>query len=102
MRKMMLVIGSIAALMGGNVLAHAEEAAALPMVAGEVMKVDEQAGKMTIDHAPIPNLDMGAMTMVFKAGDPAMLKAVKPGDKIEFTADKVNGQITVTKLEKAK
>ena len=82
--------------------AIAEEAKTLPMINGEVTKVDESAGKMTIKHEAITNLDMGAMTMVFKASDPAMLKDVKPGEKIKFTADKVNGQITVMKVEKAK
>jgi Cu/Ag efflux protein CusF len=42
------------------------------------------------------------MTMVFKAGDPAMLRQVKPGDKIKFDADSVDGQFTVTKIEKKK
>ena len=37
-----------------------------------------------------------------KASDPAMLKGLKAGDKIKFDADRVNGQITVTKLQKAK
>jgi Cu(I)/Ag(I) efflux system periplasmic protein CusF len=31
-----------------------------------------------------------------------MLNAVKPGDKIKFTSDRVNGQFTVTKIEKAR
>lgn len=80
----------------------AEEAKTLPMINGEVTKIDEAAGKITIKHDAITNLDMGAMTMVFKASDPAMLAAVKPGEKIKFSADKVNGQITVTKIEKSK
>lgn len=82
--------------------APAEEGKSLPMTNGEVTKVDESAGKMTIKHEVITNLDMGAMTMVFKASDPAMLKDVKPGEKIKFSADKVNGQLTVMKVEKAK
>jgi Cu/Ag efflux protein CusF len=45
---------------------------------------------------------MDAMTMVFRASDPAMLKQVKPGDKIKFEADKVNGQFTVMKIESKK
>ena len=73
-----------------------------PMVAGEVTKIDTGAGKLTLDHAAIPNLDMGAMKMVFKAGDAAMLKTFKAGDKVKFTAERVNGQLTVTKIEKAK
>jgi Cu/Ag efflux protein CusF len=40
--------------------------------------------------------------MVFRAKDPAMLKQVKPGDKIKFDVDKINGQFTLTKIQKAK
>jgi Cu/Ag efflux protein CusF len=74
----------------------------LPMVSGTVEKVDAAAGKITIEHGPIPNLNMDSMTMVFRAQDPAMLKNVKPRDKIRFTADRVNGQITVTKIQKGR
>jgi Cu(I)/Ag(I) efflux system protein CusF len=31
-----------------------------------------------------------------------MLQAVKVGDKVKFEADRVNGRITVTKIEKSK
>ena len=71
-----------------------------PLVTGTVKKVDPAQGKLTVDHGPIKNLDMDAMTMVFRAGDPEMLKTVKAGDKIKFTAERVNGQITVTKIQK--
>jgi Cu(I)/Ag(I) efflux system periplasmic protein CusF len=40
--------------------------------------------------------------MVFRAGNPAMLKSVKAGDKIKFAPDLVDGQFTVTKIQKAK
>ncbi|KAB2943583.1 MAG: copper-binding protein [Hyphomicrobium sp.] len=73
-----------------------------PVVAGKVTKVDESAGKITIAHDAIPNLQMEAMTMVFKAGKPAMLKEVKPGDAIKFMADKVNGELTVIEIETAR
>ena len=71
-------------------------------VSGTVKKIDMAQGKLTIDHGPIKTLDMESMSMVFRAGDPAMLKGLKAGDKIRFDADRVNGQITVTKLQKAK
>ena len=45
---------------------------------------------------------MDAMTMVFSAKDPGLLKQVKAGDEVRFAADKVNGKFTVTKIEKAK
>ncbi|MFM9848059.1 MAG: copper-binding protein [Hyphomicrobiaceae bacterium] len=72
------------------------------MTSGEVIKVDESAGKITIKHDPIKKFNLDAMTMVFQAQDPTMLKQLKAGDSIKFHPDKVNGQLTVTKLEKAK
>ncbi len=77
------------------------EATTLPMVDGEVRKVDKDTGKITIKHSDIPNLKMMGMTMVFKAKDPAMLDQVKQGDKVKFTADRVDGTLTVTKIEVA-
>jgi Cu(I)/Ag(I) efflux system periplasmic protein CusF len=74
-----------------------------PMVDGVVVKVDVPAKKITIKHGPIPQLDMDeGMTMVYAVPDPAMLTAVKAGDKIKFEADQVNGQYTLTKIEKMK
>ena len=69
-------------------------------VKGEVIKVDKPAGKLTLKHGPIKNLDMDSMTMVFRVADPAMLEKVKVGEQIEFEADRVNGAITVTKIGK--
>lgn len=69
-------------------------------VDGEVRKVDTDAGKITVRHGEIKNLDMPPMQMSFRVRDPAWLQAVQVGDKIRFTADKVNGQYTITSLEK--
>lgn len=71
-------------------------------VDGQVTKIDTAQNKVTLKHGPIKNLDMDAMTMVFVVADPAMLEAVKVGDKVRFEADRVNGRITVTKIEQAK
>ena len=73
--------------------------AADPTIDGEVKKVDESAGKMTIKHGPIKKLDMDSMTMVFRVKDPEMLKTLKPGDKIKFEADRLQGAITVTAIK---
>ncbi|MBS7552959.1 copper-binding protein [Ancylobacter dichloromethanicus] len=70
-------------------------------VDGQVTKINEAQGKITLKHGPIKNLDMEGMTMVFVVADPSMLNAVKVGDKVKFEADRVNGRITVTKIEKA-
>ena len=73
------------------------------LVAGQVTKVDQSAQKVTIKHGPIKKLGMDeGMTMVFRAADAALLKGLKAGDKIRFVPEQVNGQFTVTKIEKAK
>jgi Cu/Ag efflux protein CusF len=73
------------------------------LIDGTITKVDTSAGKITIKHGPIKKFDMeDAMTMVFRAQDPAMLQAVKPGDKIKFDAENLTGQFVVTKIEKGK
>jgi len=69
---------------------------------GQVTKIDTSANKMTLRHGPIKNLDMDSMTMVFRVKDAAMLKQVKVGDKVQFEADRVNGQLTVIKIQKVK
>ena len=69
---------------------------------GQVTKIDVPQNKLTLKHGPIKNLDMDGMTMVFTVADPAMLKAVKVGDKVKFEADRVNGRLTVTKIERTK
>ena len=71
------------------------------MVEGEVRKIDKEQGKISLRHGPIPNLDMGAMSMVFRVSDPKMLDTVKDGDKVKFTADKVNGAFTVMSIQTA-
>lgn len=101
MRKRILttvgILGLSLAVLSGAALAQAE------MTDGQVTKIDASAGKITLKHGPIKNLDMQEpMTMVFRVQDPAMLKQVKVGDKVKFSADRVNGQITVTKMQKAK
>lgn len=74
-----------------------------PLIEGQVTKIDESANKITIKHGPVSKFDMDeGMTMVFAVQDPAMLKAVKIGDKIKFDADRIRGQFTVTKIEKTK
>ena len=97
MRKSVMILATLAVMAFG-----APTIADEVMIKGEVTKVDSEQGKLTIKHDPIKKFDMDSMTMIFKAGDPAMITAVKVGDKVQFHLDKINGQFTVTKLEKAK
>lgn len=84
------------AVFSAGVLAQA----ALPLVDGEVRKVDLSAQKITLKHGEIKNLDMPAMSMVFKVKDPALLDKVKAGDRVQFTAEDVNGALTVVSIER--
>ena len=42
------------------------------------------------------------MTMVFKAADPKLLDGLKEGDKVKFSAEKLNGAFTVTAIQLVK
>jgi Cu/Ag efflux protein CusF len=83
---------ALALAIGGTALAQ-------EYVKGEVVKVDAKQKKLTIKHEPLTNLDMPAMTMVFVVAEDGMLEKVKAGEAIEFTADRVNGRITVTEIK---
>ena len=79
--------------------AHAEDTG----ITGEVKKIDEAAGKITLKHGPAKSLGMDeGMTMVYRVKDPAMLKAVKVGDKVTFEAEEAASGYAVTKLQKSK
>lgn len=98
--KSIYAMAFVAALAAAPLTALAQNSDA---VIGQVTKIDESAGKITIKHGPLKKFDMEeGMTMVFRAGDPAMLKQVKAGDKVRFVPDRVNGQFTVTRIEKMK
>jgi Cu/Ag efflux protein CusF len=86
------------------VLSSANAFAQAAMANGEVKKIDEAAGKITLKHGPIKSLDMQdeSMTMVFRVKDPAMLKQVKVGDKVQFEVERATAGITITKMQKGK
>lgn len=100
-------LGTVAAQAAGDHAGHsmanqAVAATEMQMVDGQVKKVDKAAGKVTLSHGPLTNLNMPAMTMVFRVKDAAWLDRMKAGDKIRFMADNVNGAVTVVHFEPAK
>jgi len=64
---------------------------------GNVKEMDVDAGKVTIIHEALVNLDMPAMTMVFRASA-EILGELSKGQDIEFVADRVQGKLTVVEL----
>ena len=96
------ILAAAALLASLFVAVPAARAQAAKNVDGTVTKVDEPAQRLTIRHGPIKEFGMDTgMTMVFRAAEPAMLKAVKAEDHVRFDVERVNGQFTVTKIEKA-
>jgi Cu(I)/Ag(I) efflux system periplasmic protein CusF len=68
------------------------------MTDGEVKKVDQEAGKVTIKHGEIKHLAMPGMTMVFTAKDKRLLTKVKPGDKVRFMVMNEGGKMVITDI----
>ncbi|MNC93658.1 Cation efflux system protein CusF precursor [compost metagenome] len=64
--------------------------------------MDREARKITIRHGEMKSLDMPPMTMVFRVKDPAMLDRVKVGDRVKFSAIKLDDGYAVTRIEAAK
>ena len=70
---------------------------------GEVKKIDESSGSITLKHGPAPSLGFKEdVTMVYEVRDRAMLKQVKVGDTVKFDAESGDSGFTVTKLQKGR
>lgn len=86
---------AVAALIAAPAMADSASAT------GQVTKVDDGAGKITIKHGPIKALDMpDPMTMVYRVKDPSSLKSLKSGDNIKFDIDHDTSGYVVTRIEK--
>jgi Cu(I)/Ag(I) efflux system protein CusF len=113
MKKQWLISLLLAALssVGGIALAAekphdhgAAHSAASESIAanGTVKSVDAAAGKLVIDHDPIPALHWPQMVMDFRLADQALAEKVKAGDKVKFkmkAGDK--GAYVITAIEPA-
>ena len=79
--------------------AASASASTMPLVDGEVRKVDIQKNLVVLRHGDIPNLAMPAMTMGFEVSDKKMLDGLKVGDKVKFQAESIKGKAMVTELK---
>lgn len=71
----------------------------LPLVNGEIIKVEPLINAITLKHDQIPNFGMPAMTMTYQVSDSEMLHQFKPGDTVKFSIGKRNGALTIVSLE---
>jgi len=76
--------------------------AELDLAEGEVRWVDPGAGKLTVMHVRHKSLGMPPMTMVVRVKDAGRLTQLKAGDRIRFSAERVNGVLTATVVQSAK
>ena len=103
---LLLVVASAAQAQGMSMPMPEKRAAspagesAMPLVNGEVRKVDAAKGLVVLKHGDLPNLGMPAMTMGFDVAEPNMLKGLKVGQKVKFQAEMVGGKATVTELRR--
>lgn len=64
-----------------------------------VKKVDAKAGKITITHKELIDLEMPVVSLVFRVIDEALLEELEKGQSIEFVAGRVKGKLTVIELK---
>jgi len=72
---------------------------------GQVVKVDQAKGTVTIEHGPQGTTGSAAPKRTFvyeyKVPNAAVLNTLKVGDKVHFTAEDTGGQIwTATTIQK--
>lgn len=101
-RNILIAIVAMAAMIASAAPAPASDttqSAEQVLSTGRVVKVEAEAGKITIEHRPIWHLYMESMTMIFRVKDPAMLIGLTPGDKIRFKVERDNEGFVITRIE---
>ncbi len=69
---------------------------------GRIEAVDPAGAKVTLAHGPIASLKWPAMTMDFKVKDPAVLRELKPGQKIAFDiVEEPAGEFVIVRAQPA-
>ena len=69
---------------------------------GSIEAVDSARATVTLAHGPIASLKWPAMTMDFRVKDPAVLRTLKPGQKIAFDIiEEPAGKYTIVRVQPA-
>lgn len=81
-------------------MATAAPAATGPITGiGVVTAVDAAAGTVSLDHEPINAIQWPAMTMQFRAEDPAILSNIAVGDHVNFTLKSATESSMITAIQ---
>ncbi|MEJ5989086.1 copper-binding protein [Ramlibacter sp. PS3R-8] len=84
------------------VLGFPAHAAPSEWVAAQVVKVEPERSRVTLDHARIKSIGMEAMVMPFKVQEAVDLKPFKAGDKVRFRVTNKDDHLVVEAMEKSK
>ena len=72
-------------------------------IKGEIVTLNEAGGTISIKQSPAGTVGAGgdaAAIRSFKVKDALLFNAVKAGDKVVFTADTVDGNLVITKMQR--
>lgn len=69
---------------------------------GRVVSVDHEAGRVALQHSPIPQLNWPQMTMAFRLADPQLAHTLSVGDVVRFSvrAEPEDGTYVIQSITK--
>nr|WP_269059209.1 copper-binding protein [Paracidovorax cattleyae] len=68
---------------------------------GEVVRWDAATRRITLRHGELRNLDMPAMTMVFRVRETIPEAVLVPGARVRFLAERDTGGFVASRIEPA-
>lgn len=71
------------------------------LASGIVRSMDLQRGRIVIAHGPVPAMNWPPMTMTFVVRNPAMLRGMTRGDRVEFAFRRQGDSFVVERIRKA-
>ena len=88
------VIMGLAAAVAVTGVAQAQETG---RGSGEVRRIQPDQGKIAIKQGAISDLKLPAMTLSYRI-DASLLKDIKPGDSVSFTAERVGKEYVIKEI----
>ena len=81
-----------------RILTRTGEERWVDFIAGQIVRIDQEAGKITLQHEPIPYLHLPAGTTTFRYVESRWLIGRRAGDRVRFRADRIDLTLRMTAL----
>lgn len=96
--RIISAVFAVAVALGIATGAYAQET----RLKGEITKVDESTGTITLKHDQTGTVGAGAGGTIedYKVKDGLLFNAVKAGDKVLVTVARIDGKMTISGLQK--